>query len=42
MKHKMTLATLIATDLPWVAGEIRDPAIVLVVGKAAAACNAAP
>jgi hypothetical protein len=34
--------TLTAADLLRVAGEIRDPAIVLAVGKAAAACNVVP
>lgn len=34
--------TLTPTDLLRVAGEIKDPAIVLAVGKAAAACNVVP
>jgi hypothetical protein len=34
--------TLTPADLLRVAGEIKDPAIVLAVGKAAAACNVVP
>lgn len=41
-KGDADLGDLTLSDLLRVAGEIKDPAIVLAVGKAAAACNVVP
>lgn len=41
-KGDVDAGALTSADLLRVAGEIKDPAIVLAVGKAAATCNVVP